>query len=521
MEYKIPTTSLKSADEMAKYMVHIDHVPALIRIVHKEEDFVPIYEVHFLKFKKQILEIIEKIKNELISEVKISMSEILDPKMSEVVKQKFFKKALELISKSLPSLPKDESKMYAHHLLHEMLGLGPLEVMLFDDHVEEIVVNNSEDPVWVFHKKYGWLKTNVRIQKEEDIYNYATSIGRKAGREITNLNPLMDARLGTGDRVNATLFPISTSGNTITIRKFPRKPFTITDLMKLKTIETEILALLWLAIEYEMNIIIAGGTATGKTSLLNALSVFIPPNQRIISVEDTRELNLPSSLHWVPLLMREPNPEGKGEVSMLDLVVNSLRMRPDRILVGEIRRHREAEVLFEAMHTGHSVCATLHANTSEETIVRITNPPISVPESMVSAVDLILIIDRQRREGIRRLVEITEVVPVIGDDGKYHIKLNTLFKFNLKTGELVKANTSQKLFKDLRDLSGYSISEIKNDLNEKRIVLEWLVNKNINTVNGVGKAIAEYYKNKDAVLKVITENRDPREILGKFAEELS
>jgi flagellar protein FlaI len=401
-----------------------------------------------------------------------------------------------------------------------MLGLGPLEIMLSDDNIEEVVINSSDEPVWVFHKKYGWLKSTVVIKNESDIYNYAASIGRKGGREVTNLSPLMDARLTTGDRVNATLFPVSARGNTITIRKFSRKPFTITHLMQLKTVETEVLALLWLAIEYEMNIIIAGGTATGKTTFLNALMVFIPPNQRIISIEDTRELNLPSSLHWVPLLMREPNPEGRGEVTMLDLVVNSLRMRPDRIIVGEIRRHREAEVLFEAMHTGHSVCATLHANTSQETLIRITNPPISVPESMVAALDLILIVDRQRKDSIRRLSEITEVLPVIGEDGKYHAKLNTLFKFQLKTGELEMTNRSEKLFKDLQELSGDSIKEINTDLDEKKMILDWLVKKNIATVNSVGKVIAEYYKNKETVLKVVKEDRDPREVLGRFVEEL-
>ena len=134
---------------------------------------------------------------------------------------------------------------------------------------------------------------------------------------------------------------------------------------------------------------------------------------------------------------------------------------------------------------------------------------------------MILVIDRQRRENIRRLVELTEVIPVVGDDGKYHIKLNTLFKFQLKTGELERANPSQKLFRDLQQLSGYSINEIKNNLNEKKLILEWLVNKNIDTVNTVGKTVAEYYKSKDAVLKIVADSRDPKEVLGKFVGELS
>ena len=156
--------------------------------------------------------------------------------------------------------------------------------------------------------------------------------------------------------------PISVEGNTMTIRKFASKPWTVTDLINTQTISLDAASLIWMGIQYELSTLIAGGTATGKTSMLNAIANFFPPNQRIISIEDTREIQLPSFLHWIPMVTRLPNPEGKGEVSMLDLLVNSLRMRPDRILVGEIRRKREAEVLFEAIHTGHSVYATVHAN---------------------------------------------------------------------------------------------------------------------------------------------------------------
>jgi len=202
------------------------------------------------------------------------------------------------------------------------------------------------------------------------------------------LDPLLDAHLITGDRANATLFPISGRGNTITIRRFRRDPWTVTDLIKNKTTSSEVMALIWMGMQYELNLILSGGTGSGKTSFLNVCLPFIQPNHRILSIEDTRELSLPSFLHWIPMTTREPNPEGKGAVEMLDLLVNSLRMRPDRIIVGEVRRQREAEVMFEAMHTGHSVYTTLHANTADETIRRLVNPPIEVPTTMLEAVHL-------------------------------------------------------------------------------------------------------------------------------------
>jgi flagellar protein FlaI len=513
-------TTSKNGKELESYLVRADEIPVGIFIYTKQEEFVPIYSVIFPKFDQNVLNEIENIKKQMISEVKISMDEILDPKKILMVKQKFLEKAVELLTKRFPQLDEKSKTIYAYHILHEMIGLGRLEVMLNDDYVEEIVINNSNEPVWVYHKKYGWLKTDIIIKSEEEIYNYATAIGRRSGREITDLKPLMDTHLITGDRVNATLSSISIKGNTITIRKFPRKPFTITDFVKNKTVDSSILSLIWLAIEYEMSVIIVGGTATGKTSFLNAIAAFIPPNQRVISIEDTKELNLPQFLHWIPMLVKEPNPEGKGAVSMLDLLVNSLRMRPDRIIVGEIRRHEEAEVLFEAMHTGHSVMATLHAFDSEEALTRLMNPPINIPESMIAAVDLFLVLGRLRREGIRKLTEFSEIVPFVDKEGKYHVSINNLFKFHVKTGELVKSNTSKRLLESIQQVSSMSYIELKSDMYNKKKVIDWIVENNINTVNTVGKVIAEYYKDSEAVLQKIDSGAKPEEILGSFVQEL-
>ena len=178
-----------------------------------------------------------------------------------------------------------------------------------------------------------------------------------------------------------------------------------------KTISYEGAALLWMAVQNELSLLIAGGTASGKTSMLNVIANFFPPNQRILSLEDTRELTLPNILHWVPMETRLSNPEGKGGITMLDLVVNSLRMRPDRIVVGEIRRKAEAEVLFEAMHTGHSVYGTLHANNVRETINRLTTPPINLPKQVLSALSLVVVQHINRKNGKRRTLQIGEILP--------------------------------------------------------------------------------------------------------------
>jgi flagellar protein FlaI len=373
--------------------------------------------------------------------------------------------------------------------------------MLQDRNLEEIVVNGAKEPAWVYHREKGWLKTNIFIPTNIEIYNYAALIGRRVGTQITNLNPLMDAYLTTGDRANATLFPISSGGNTLTIRKFARKPWTVTDFIKSKTISTEAAAFLWLAIQYELNILVTGGTASGKTSLLNVLSYFIPPNHRIISIEDTREIQLPRFLHWVPMTTRPPNPEGKGEVTMLQLMINALRMRPDRMIVGEIRRSREAEVLFEAIHTGHSVYSTLHANTAEETYKRLVNPPINIPTSMLSSLQLIVVMHRDRRKEIRRVFQISEIFA--GGSEGVEMEVNNVFSWFPSRDKIMNVGKSMRAMDDIKLYTGMSDKDIQKNLDGKKKILEWLARKNINNVNDVGKIVSEYYIDPDAVLKRI------------------
>jgi flagellar protein FlaI len=376
--------------------------------------------------------------------------------------------------------------MLINYILQQNIGLGNIEILLKDNYLEEIVINNADEMACVYHRKYGWLKTNIRISDENRIRYYSTIIGRDVGKEITTLNPLMDAHLKTGDRVNATLSPISSKGNTLTIRKFAVKPWTITDFLKEKTISYEAAAFIWMAVQNELSVIIAGGTASGKTSMLNVVANFFPPNQRIISLEDTRELMLPNILHWVPLETRLPNPEGKGGISMLDLVVNSLRMRPDRILVGEIRRKQEAEVLFEAMHTGHSVYGTLHANNIRETINRLTQPPVGLPKQILSALSLIAVQHINRRNGKRRTLQIGEVMH--NGDAK------PLMQLDIVKDTLEKISDPTAIFETLKLYIGLSKEDVEKDISEKIGILKWMVRNNITDINKIGIIMSRYYR---------------------------
>ena len=498
------------------YSIVAENVPATVTIVKKPEEYTPSYDIKFPAIQLTTQVILDSIKEKLINVVRIEMSEILNPKAMESMKQRFLESADKTIAQQLPKVGKEQRDILAGHLVHEMLGLGRLEVILNDDNLEEIVINNSLTPIYVYHKKFGWLKTNLTISSEEQIYNYASLIGRKIGRQVTNLSPLMDAHLITGDRVNATLFPISTKGNSITIRRFRRQPWTIVHFLdpSIKTISKEVAALLWLCLQYELNILVAGGTASGKTSVLNALMPFIPTNQRIISIEDTRELRLPDFLHWIPLTTREANPEGKGQVSMLDLLVNSLRMRPDRVIVGEIRRQKEAEVLFEAMHTGHSVYATLHADRAEQVVRRLINPPINLPETLLEGLHLVLVQYRHRRLGIRRTLELAELIP--GESKAIPPRLEILYRWKPTSDTIEKVKSSIRLINEIRLHTGMTEDQMERDLKEKENILQWMVNNQVKTVNTVGMVVAEYYNDREKVLKIVKNNGKPEEIIGKF-----
>jgi archaeal flagellar protein FlaI len=489
----------KTGAQIDSYEYVSKNIPIKISVAKVKGEFVPIYEVSIASISKTTEFMLERIRQELIKAVSLEMIDITDVKKVKLIESQFAETIADLINKYFPDVDDETKGFLTGYLLTKSLGLGMIEFIMDDQQLEEIVVNDASEPIWVYHRKHGWLKTNIYLRDEEQTKHYASIIARKVGRQITVLDPLLDAHLEEGDRVNATIMPISTAGNTLTFRKFSRDPWTITRFIKGRSISVEAAAIIWMAIQYEMSAIIAGGTASGKTSALNCFANFFPPNQRIISIEDTREIRLPKFLHWVPMNTRIKNAEGRGEISMGDLLVNSLRMRPDRILVGEVRRKLEAETLFEAIHTGHSVYATFHANNADQTVERLTNAPIDVPPVMLPAISLIIVQFRNRRTGTRRTFQIAEIT----DDAKPNI----LMQYNNKKDKLVTQNPSKSLFENLKLYTGMSDAEIKKDLAEKELILQYIVKNNIDDVDDVGRVMAEYYTDKDNLMRFVKANK--------------
>ncbi|HUY70075.1 MAG TPA: ATPase, T2SS/T4P/T4SS family [Candidatus Baltobacteraceae bacterium] len=465
-----------------------------IRVV-RSGDFMPYYNLTFPGIGNATKLLINSLRGELISMVPIDPTKIEDKDYLEELNNKYIEAGSILVDKYIPDITPDTKRLLTSYILNMMLGLGDLEAPLADDNLEEIAVNGAKDFIWVFHKVHGWCKTNIKPASEELIYDQSEQIGRRIGRSISNLAPLMDAELSDGSRVNATLYPVSQVGNTITIRKFAKNPWTMPALIKNGTVSTDVASLVWLCIENEISLIFSGGTASGKTSFLNASSIFFPATRRIISIEETRELTLPSFLQWIPMISREPNPEGKGEVTLYDLMINALRQRPDIMVVGEIRTEKDAETLFEAIHTGHAVYGTVHADNAQDTVVRMTNPPIAIPKIMLNSIGGLVVLFRHRTKSIRRVLEFAEVL----HDGN----ANVIYKWSVRSDKITQISDLTRLAETLILYGGLTKNEIAANVVEKSKVLDWMVKNNVIDVDDSGFVVANYYKDKAKVLAIV------------------
>jgi flagellar protein FlaI len=317
-----------------------------------------------------------------------------------------------------------------HEILKELAGLSKITPLLEDDELEEIMVNGANKPVFVFDRRIGLCKTNTMFDSEEQVQDLISRISGYVSKTISEDAPLLDARLPDGSRVNATIPPASPKASTITIRKFRKIPLTITEIISNGTMTSDLASFLWVCVEgmhvSPMSLIIAGGTGSGKTTTLNSLSVFLPVRERIVTIEDTLELNLYNRENWIQLESR-PAILQKG-LDLNDLLKNAIRMRPDRILVGEVRGP-EASTMFTAMDIGHQgLISTVHANSARETLLRLRSEPMNVPTSMFTLLDLVLMQHRMywpRKGLIRRVTQLAEV-SVMGE----HVLLNDIYEFD-------------------------------------------------------------------------------------------
>lgn len=467
-------------------------------------DVVPQYNVFKQKYSSEEKLLLSELRENLV-DLAISSDESLqvnEDKLLNDIKNFLFAKLANNSQNN--TISNEYLDNLARKLFQDLVGYGEIDPLIRDDNLEEIMVIGIDKPVFVYHREYGMMKTNILFKDAGEVMNLIDSIARQINRRIDQESPILDGRLPDGSRVNATIPPISADGPSMTIRKFKRDPLTIIDLINSKTISVELAAFFWLCFDglgvKSANAIISGGTSSGKTTTLNALSSFINPKERIITIEDTLELQIPHE-HVIRMETRPPNVENRGELTMNDLVKNSLRQRPDRIIVGEVRGS-EAITLFTALNTGHSGFGTLHSNDARETITRLTNAPMSVPNIMISAIDFIIMQNRiYRSDGVsfRRISEVAEVSGI--EEGV--IQLNKIFEWDPQSDTIKNVGITSKTLTEIANVSGNPLNSLYDEIKNREIVLQHMVDWNIRSIKDVSTVLEMYYLDSQKVLNRI------------------
>ncbi len=434
---------------------------------------------------------LEDLKQTIEEKLNINFAEVRSEKAIQYLIDTFE----EIIKEEGLKITEAQKLKFEYYIYRDFIGLGKIEAMMHDKNIEDISCDGSSIPIFIYHRNplYGELQTNVIFEEKEKLDGFVLRLAQKTGRSLSIASPLLDGSLADGSRVQATYgTDIARKGSNFTIRKFTKEPLTPINQMDFKTVNAEILAYLWLVIENKLSVLIAGATATGKTSFLNSLSLFIKPALKIVSIEDTPELMLPHP-NWIPQVARAGfGTKSYGEVTMFDLLKSSLRQRPDYIIVGEVRGE-EAYVMFQGMSTGHPSMGTLHADSIQSVIGRLTNKPINLPKVMLEALDVVVFLALTRREGVyvRKVKSVVEILQY--EFSTQQLTTNTSFKWNPST-DTFKSYKSTILDK-IKEKMGYSIEVLRSDLAFRIEVLKWMQLQEIKGYKEVANIIAMFYSN--------------------------
>ena len=397
------------------------------------------------------------------------------------------------------NIPYESYKKIYYYLCRDFIGINEIEPMLKDYFVEDIECNGLNSPVYIIHRIYRNIKTNITFGTMEKLESLIEKLAQRCGRHISYADPILDGTLPDGSRVNATYtIDITSKGPTFTIRKFTKTPWTPTQLISFRTLSPEMMAYLWILVQYKMNIMITGGTASGKTTLLNAVAFFIPPEARVVSIEDTRELNLPRE-NWLPSVVRgSTGSRRENEITLFTLLRSSFRQNPDYVIVGEVRG-KEASVLFQGMASGHSSLSTMHADSVETVIKRLETPPIELSPTLLNVLDCICIMTHAivNKEETRKVREIVEIVNVNPDGVAI---TNTPFSWNPKDDKFY-FKKSSRVFEKIAGRYGIRLEELETEFRRRIQIIYQLYKKRTFNFEQIQEIINRYYKRPEMVLR--------------------
>ena len=475
------------------------------RIIYDKENSEYLYQVIEPELSETEKEILELIKDTLRKTLSYDWEAL-----SKVTKEEYLRNSVNayLSSRNMKLDPISREKI-TYYILRDFVGFGHVDALMNDENVEDVSCDGVDVPLFIYHKKYESIKTDLRFEDEKVLNSFVIGLGQRCGKQISVSDPILDGTTVEGHRVQATYSTeVTTRGSTFTIRRYKEKPFTPVDIIKFNTASPEMIAYLWLAVEHGESMIIAGGTASGKTATLNAIALFIPPGAKIVTMEDTREINLPHE-NWIPGTTRsgvgEKGADGKaaGEIDMYDLVRAALRQRPNYIIVGEVRG-KETYTMFQAMATGHTTYSTMHADSVKSMVNRLENPPISTPRILLTALKNV-IIQAQVRVGTCMVRRIKMLVEIVGFEAETNeLITNTVYEWD-QAGDKFRFKGHSFLFDKIMTMKNMSHEEMQEEFQRRIDIINYMVKEDITDFIELAGIIVRYYKEPDILVEEIRE----------------
>ena len=454
---------------------------------------------------------LDEFEQETLDMIKATLEKTLEyewEKLDVMDKKTYLEKSVDsfIRTRGITLEPISEDKI-KYFIGRDFVGYGSIDALMNDAHIEDVSCDGVGVPLFVFHNKYESIKTNIVFENEDTLNSFVISLGQRCGKQLSVSNPILDGTTFEGHRVQATYArEVTTRGASFTIRRFKEKPFTPVELIKYGTASPEIVAYLWLSVEHGESAIICGGTASGKTATLNAMALFIPPGAKVVTMEDTREINLPHE-NWIPGTTRsgagERGPDGKaaGEIDMYDLVRAALRQRPNYIIVGEVRG-KETYTMFQAMATGHTTYSTMHADSVKGMVNRLENPPINCPRILLTALRNVLI-QTHARVGMDMVRRIKQVIEIVGFEPETNELIsNTVYEWD-QAGDKFVFKGHSFLFDKIMEMKNLTHEELMEEFQRRVDIVKYMLAKDMSDHKDIWNLIRAYYKSpKDTATRV-------------------
>ena len=494
----VPPINDMNIEVLETYTVVPDY--AYVRISFNNSSSEYLYEVIEPSMSQEEQELLDLIKDTLRRTLGYEWE-----KLTRLDKEEYLRESVDSFIRTRGvKVEKVTKKRIGYYIIRDFVGHGVVDVLMRDDLIEDISCDGYNVPLFVFHGRWESIRSNIIFTNEDELNSFVVTLAQRSGKQISVASPILDGTTLEGHRIQATYSrEVTTRGSTFTIRRFKNKPFTPTDLLRYRTVSPEMMAYLWIGVENGESMILVGGTASGKTSALNSLAIFIPPGAKIVTIEDTREINLPHE-NWIPGATRtgvgEKNKEGRaaGEIDMYDLVRAALRQRPNYILVGEVRG-KETYIMFQAMATGHSTYSTMHADSVKSMVNRLENPPINCPRILLTALRNVLIQSQVKvgNEMVRRMKQIVEIVGYEPETNE--LITNTVYEWDPATDRfLFKGHAF--LFDKIMEMRSLTHDEMMTEFEHRVEVVNYLLKKDVRNHREIWNIVNSYYKDHDKTL---------------------